>query len=818
MESRLVLVTPEEARAAIAAHLLPTDVDARLGDIILAEHQVAAARRVASMLTNYGGALLADDVGLGKTFVALAVARAYERVLVIAPAGLMAMWRGAIGRAQMEADMMSYEALSRGPPVTRSTGQLLQQPSRRRVAQPIARPVGQPAMPPAIVILDEAHHARSVTARRYPRIAALTGSAHTLLLTATPVPNRLDELRSLVALFLGARASTMSDAELAPLIVRRTAATVPGAILPAVAEPRWIEVADDSACLGALQRLPPAVPPADGGDGGALLLLGLVRQWSSSRAALTAALKRRLATSLAIGDSLAAGHMPTAAELRAWHVADESMQLAFPELVATPLSACANATVLASSIREHRDAIERLLATLAHTPCPDADRADALRRLRSVHRGERIVCFSEYSATVDAYWRHLRALPGVARLSAGGGEVASGRMARADVLDRFAPDGQRVTRSRRIEEITMLVTTDLLAEGVDLRDATVVVHLDLPWSPSRMEQRVGRARRLGSAARVITVYAMRPPAPAESVLSLERRLRHKIEIASSAVGRSASVLPPLAGATRAHAHEEHASPERGFVMPSLSRSERRSSVVDRIARWRGCRELGDGRGDPTDASAIERGVPAINDGLPSQQVPATMVEAPVAGWLAVATINQQDALIASVGDRVGSDPSLLAQACSYAEGDSVPCGIRGHAAIQAAACDALRHAAACGAAAMIDPVGSALSDDLRLPPKRGAAASVLARVHRTLSLAAAHDRPRMAALAESARRVVSGRLTAGMEHRLHDLMRTIPDDHTWLAAVAALDPGPPHATPGYQLRAIIAFGPGLPCRAPATPS
>ena len=47
--------------------------------------------------------------------------------------------------------------------------------------------------------------------------------------------------------------------------------------------------------------------------------------------------------------------------------------------------------------------------------------------------------------------------------------------------------------------MTLLLTTDLASEGVNLQDASVVVHLDLPWTAARLEQRVGRVARLASA-------------------------------------------------------------------------------------------------------------------------------------------------------------------------------------------------------------------------------------------------------------------------------------------------------------------------------
>lgn len=771
------LVTPATARAAIAAHLLPDAADARLGEIVLATHQVAAVRRLRVLLATHGGALFADDVGLGKTFVALAVARTYARVTVIAPAALRAMWLAASARAHVTIGLTSYEALSRGVPGDRM--------DRREPAA--SDPSG------AIVILDEAHRARNTLSRRYPRIAALVGGTHVLSLTATPVHNRLRDLRALVALFAGSRAWDMSEEELGAMVYRRRAGAVPVS-LPRLSRPRWIELDDDSSCLEALLSLPPAVPPAGSGDGGVLLTLGLVRQWASSRAALVAALRRSLAKSLALGDAVATGHLPTREQLRTWRVVDDSMQLAFPEVLSPPVEDPIDRGALARALHLHANAASRLLAMLAGMPDPDEGRARHVAALQRVHPGERIVCFTEYAETAAAYWRHLRGHPGVARLSAQGGEIASGRISRDAVLQRFAPDGQRADRPAGVEAITTLITTDLLSEGVDLRDATVVVHLDLPWSPARLEQRVGRARRMGSLATSISVYAMHPPAAAETVLGLERRLREKTVIATRSVGSSVTVLPAIAAANPPSLLGAPAVPHAEAA--GFSDAEQRSLVVDRVAGW-------------SQRDDVE---------IPVRHTPvAAFVSAPTGGWLAAVDIGPECHLIASVGGQTGSDASLLTAACDLAEAKPHANAPRlgaspvNRGSLDGAITEALRLAAE---QAATREVGSAGGGDgaATHTHSRTIRARALARIHRALLRAAPHEAPRMTGLAAAARAVVSRRLSAGTEMRLHDLMSTERDDASWLAAVGNIHHDTAAVPPPYELRAILVFVPTVPSR------
>jgi hypothetical protein len=303
----------------------------------------------------------------------------------------------------------------------------------------------------------------------------------------------------------------------------------------------WVRCARDVDCLERLLALPRCVPPTDGDDGGVLLTYALARQWASSRAALRLALERRLARARALEDALGAGRHPSRAELAAWCFADGAQQLAFPELVVRQETVEGGAML--AQLRQHTIAVRELLAWLDTSPDPDADRALALRAIMKAHAGERIVAFSEYTQTVVTLYTALVPHARVAMLTHAGGRVAGGSVNRRELLERFAPGASG--RARASDRIDLLLTTDVLSEGVNLQDASVVVHLDLAWNPARLEQRVGRARRIGAARPVVTVYAFAPPSSAERLLQVERRLRLKLDVAARSVGLAGAILPGL---------------------------------------------------------------------------------------------------------------------------------------------------------------------------------------------------------------------------------------------------------------------------------
>jgi superfamily II DNA or RNA helicase len=567
------------ARACIADACSAPAVPEHLGDITLRDDQRRTTARVLTVIARDGGCLLADDVGQGKTYVALSVARGWRRPLLIVPAALRGMWQVALDRARTECELVSHDSLSRGR---------------------------APALEADGIIVDESHHFRSPTARRYEVLVRLAAHAPLLLLSATPLQNATRDLAAQLALFLGARAWTLDASALARHVVRGSGA--PNDALPAISPPRWVHSrADDGPVLRAILALPPPARPLDGGDGGALRTMSLVRAWASSRAALEAMMHRRNQSATAIEQSAAAGLLPTRRELRAWHGVDGDIQLGFAPLLAEASVDGVAADALARAVADERAALGRLADLLRQSPDPDASRVAALRALRATHPDERVLGFSEFASTVRAYHALMRADAGVGMLTARDARIASGRLRRAELLARFAPRAQVMREPVERERITLLLTTDLLSEGVNLQDASVVVHLDLPWNPARLAQRVGRVRRPGGAS-VVHAYLLAPPADAELLLDVERRLRRKLARAEQAIGRSLSVMPVLSEPK-----------EPGLALRNdqcVANAAALGELAERVTRWRCARFRPHGsRPFVAGASAERRGwLAALDDG------------------------------------------------------------------------------------------------------------------------------------------------------------------------------------------------------------
>src|SRR5206468_2967773 len=130
----------------------------------------------------------------------------------------------------------------------------------------------------------------------------------------------------------------------------------------------------------------------------------------------------------------------TRAELAAWTCGDDSLQLAFPDLVmdAEP-PRDPEVSSLAAAVARHNAAVEALMSKLRSSPDPDDDRANVLREIRTRHPDARIIAFCHYAETVNALRAKLARDPGIAALTASGARVAGGRISRNAVLAQFTP-------------------------------------------------------------------------------------------------------------------------------------------------------------------------------------------------------------------------------------------------------------------------------------------------------------------------------------------------------------------------------------------
>ncbi len=690
---------------------------------------------------------------MGKTYVATAIAQEYARCLIVAPAALASMWRDALSATGIgagtgsDAKIVTFEALSRAD---------ADDFRRYRCAQ--SNPQGYD-----LLVVDEAHHARNPATNRHFALASLARGAHVLLLSATPVHNRRSDLVALLSLFLGSRARSMTSAELGLCLVRREHAQLEGTLaIPTVSLPTNHQVSDDQRVVEELMNLPPPLPVRDGGLGGVLIGRGLVHQWASSEAAFHEALRRRIARATAIAASLEAGTYPTARELEIWTYGDGALQLGFSELLSAPTT---NHGELLAAVRIHLDALREVHAHFSSATVVDAERAEIVAEIRRSHRGAKIVAFAQYSETVSMLFRRLVPAGRVAMLTSHGARVAGGALTRREAIGRFAPHASHFPSPGPADVIELLLTTDLLSEGVNLQDAQIVVHLDIPWTLARMEQRVGRVARMGSPHTRVYVHVLRPPSSAVAALDSEMIVQRKWAIAKGSVGTSAP--NPLAEPIHT---ESTGSIARPVPESTPAKSERLRSILQSWATLDGSSgrpERGQNTSEHSKGDTVIATVSAIRSGF----VAATSLDD---RDHESTSSSERVQLLVDFANTVSTHIEAQIEVCASASGEEIP--------TDSAECERAVHAIEgwCTRERASAAAGVGASSTVRR--KR-----ITHRIDSAIQSVPPHLRSARSTTAAQARKVATTQQCEAVEQELDSLLHSdLPADE-WLQAIAALD-------------------------------
>ena len=156
-----------------------------------------------------------------------------------------------------------------------------------------------------------------------------------------------------------------------------------------------------------------------------------------------------------------------------------------------------NVAAILDETFEDLDEIARFLDAASRlTPEQDDKVRKLVRLLRTKDlAGRKVLVFTEFADTARYVESHLRAagVDGLVRIDSGS------KVDRAEVIRRFSPyynaSSTAELAAEGLDEIRVLVSTDVLSEGLNLQDATRLVNYDLHWNPVRLMQRIGRVDR-----------------------------------------------------------------------------------------------------------------------------------------------------------------------------------------------------------------------------------------------------------------------------------------------------------------------------------
>jgi superfamily II DNA/RNA helicase len=153
---------------------------------------------------------------------------------------------------------------------------------------------------------------------------------------------------------------------------------------------------------------------------------------------------------------------------------------------------------------------------------------------------QKLVVFSESTVTVNYLKEKLTAFPQFKVLA-----ISSSNRKELQPLIRANFDANLTDGTERSDAYNVIISTEVLAEGVNLHRANSIVNYDTPWNSTRLMQRIGRVNRIGSKAPKVFVYNFYPTAKVDKDIDLQKRAFMKIQAFHAALGEDSQIYSNL---------------------------------------------------------------------------------------------------------------------------------------------------------------------------------------------------------------------------------------------------------------------------------
>ncbi|EMA23821.1 DEAD/DEAH box helicase [Haloarcula marismortui] len=459
----------------------------------LLEHQVDAAHR--ALFEMDGKALLADEVGLGKTIeVGMVLKEMHYRetddsVLILTPAQLAKQWQGELREKFGLEFVCNYDDEFQGfDSHNRIISSIDTAKSDRHRQSVLSRDWD-------VLVMDEAHYVKNEDTDRYDLINKLTYD-YAFFLTATPIQNELTDLYNIISLlrpglfgsrdtfhnyFVDNGQETLVNRDelqqrLNQVMIRNRRAETDVDFTDRRVDTRTFNPSASERDL--YDAVTDYVREAYSEDRGQkLVLMMLQKEVVSSPKALEQTIRKQL---------------------------DENNELT------------------------HRSELETILEKIEaiDTVTKQERLFDIVEEARDHVEMGRVIVFTQFRATQRQVLESLQE-QGYTTHAFHGGHSSQEK---EDIVKQFREEGG------------VLVSTDAMSEGRNLQFCNIMVNYDLPWNPMRVEQRIGRIHRIGQKREVFVFNMALEGTVEEYVLE---RLYHKIDLFQQTVGELSTILTRL---------------------------------------------------------------------------------------------------------------------------------------------------------------------------------------------------------------------------------------------------------------------------------
>jgi superfamily II DNA or RNA helicase len=188
---------------------------------------------------------------------------------------------------------------------------------------------------------------------------------------------------------------------------------------------------------------------------------------------------------------------------------------------------------LAEDLRKDAKSLMRVLRNAGGWDAGKDAKLQALCALLTKrHPAEKVLVFSQFADTVDYLTEQLKA-KGIDDIEGVTGDSDDP----TSIAYRFSPvSNDKRSHVSADKELRVVLATDVLSEGQNLQDCSVVVNFDLPWAIIRLIQRAGRVDRIGQKSDTILCYSFLPAEGVERIIRLRSRVRQRLQENAEVVG------------------------------------------------------------------------------------------------------------------------------------------------------------------------------------------------------------------------------------------------------------------------------------------
>jgi hypothetical protein len=188
---------------------------------------------------------------------------------------------------------------------------------------------------------------------------------------------------------------------------------------------------------------------------------------------------------------------------------------------------------LEKDLRKDIQSLIKVLATCGDWDAGKDTKIDALYNLIArKHPSEKILVFSQFADTVRYLETELKKR-GITKIEGVTGDTDDP----TEMAWRFSPESNEKRELIKPEdELRVLIATDVLSEGQNLQDCSLIVNYDLPWAIIRLIQRAGRVDRIGQKAENLFCYSFLPADGVERIIRLRARVRLRLHENAEVVG------------------------------------------------------------------------------------------------------------------------------------------------------------------------------------------------------------------------------------------------------------------------------------------